>query len=220
VDVRRIMAGSLNREEWARVVVAAAELKKIPLAISHRPGMRLGQLRADVRRKVRELRNKQGGDLELGLIVVDYIQLLDGERQRGDSRESEVAGISRGLKWIAGEFGCPVLALSQLNRELEKRPDKRPQMSDLRESGAIEQDAYAILFLYRDEVYNKNSADVGTCEVIVAANRNGPPGKIRLSFAAEHVRFDTLSEEWSGVGEETRPDYDYDDPRLPPGDRA
>lgn len=214
VDVTRVMSGNLNREEWSRIVAGVEDLKALPLAISYRPGMRLGQLRADVRRVVREMRNTQGSEAELGLIVADYMQLMDGERQRGDSRETEVSGLSRGLKWIAGEFGCPVLALSQLNREVEKRPNKRPLMSDLRESGAIEQDAYAILFLYRDEVYNKNSEDVGVAEVIVAANRNGPPGTARVKFTPEYTRFDTLATEWDGVGDDVGGDYG-DDPRYP-----
>lgn len=189
VPIERVMAGTLNTEEHVRLTAAANELRKIPMAISERPGATLAQVRSDVRRKTAEMRGKHGKDLKIGLVSVDYIQVMNGNRRNGDSRENEVSSISKGLMWLAGETKIPVLALSQLNRELEKRPDKRPQLSDLRESGSLEQDAYGVLFVYRDEYYNKDSQERGLAEIIVPKHRNGRTGKVMMKFTGEYVRF-------------------------------
>ena len=144
------------------------------------------ELRARARRKKREYG-------ALGLIVVDYIQLMQGVDSGSENRATEVGEISRGLKQMAKELSCPVVALSQLNRSLEQRPNKRPVMSDLRESGAIEQDADMIFFIYRDEVYNEDSPDKGIAEIIIGKQRNGPIGTIKLTFLGKHTRFENYT---------------------------
>jgi replicative DNA helicase len=190
ISIAKLMAGDVTSNEWVRIVNAADVLRKLPIALGYCPGASVQQIRSAVRRKMRELRRKHGSDLKLGLIGVDYIQILRGAHNSG--REQEVSEISRGLLHMAGEFDAPVMALSQLNREVEKRPNKRPQLSDLRDSGAIEQDAYAVLFLYRDEYYNEQSEEKGVVEVNVAKHRNGPTGVVKLSFEGESTRFDNL----------------------------
>ncbi|UWN50736.1 Replicative DNA helicase [Alcanivorax sp. ALC70] len=145
-------------------------------------------MRARARRVAREC----GG--ELGMIMVDYLQLM--QVPGADSRVNEISEISRSLKGLAKELNCPLVALSQLNRSLEQRPNKRPVMSDLRESGAIEQDADVIMFLYRDEVYNQDSVEKGIAEVIIGKQRNGPIGTVRLAFRGEFTRFDDLAPEY------------------------
>lgn len=189
IPIQGLMSGQLKGDEWARTCAAADTLRKLPIALGYKPGATVPQIRSVVRKKLRELRREHGEGLQLGLIGVDYIQILRGH---GDSREQEVSELSRGLLQMGGEMGAPVMALSQLNREVEKRPNKRPQLSDLRESGAIEQDAYAVLFLYRDEYYNKNTPDHGIVEVNVAKHRNGPSGVVALEFEGESTRFDNL----------------------------
>jgi replicative DNA helicase len=189
VSIAKLMSGDVTDAEWVRILGAAETLRKLPIALGYAPGASVPQIRSTVRRKMRELRRKFGKDLRLGLIGVDYIQILRGTSH---AREQEVSEISRGLLHMAGEFDAPVMALSQLNREVEKRPNKRPQLSDLRESGAIEQDAYAVLFLYRDEYYNEQSEEKGVVEVNVAKHRNGPTGVVKLAFEGASTRFDDL----------------------------
>ncbi|MEO6989627.1 MAG: DnaB-like helicase C-terminal domain-containing protein, partial [Aquihabitans sp.] len=145
----------------------------------------------EIRSKARRLQSKVG---QLGLIVVDYIQLMSGN-SRAENRQTEVAEISRGLKVLAREMKCPVVALAQLNRGLEQRADKRPLLSDLRESGSLEQDADIVTFLYRDEQYNPESADVGTAEILVAKHRAGPTGVVRLAFLSHYTKFANMARE-------------------------
>lgn len=192
VPIERAMAGYINVDELVRMTTAAEELGRLPMVISERPGATIAQVRSDIRRKFSEMRKRFGAGLELGIVVVDYLQIMNGMRQRGDSRENEVSALSKGLMWLAGELKVAVIGLSQLSRECEKRDDKRPVNSDLRESGSLEQDAYAILFIYRDEYYNKNSEDQGVAEINVTKHRNGKTGCARLGFRGEWVEFYTL----------------------------
>jgi replicative DNA helicase len=144
----------------------------------------------EVRSRARRLAKEHG---ELGLVVIDYLQLMRVPGFKVDNRTAEISEISRSLKELARELNVPVVALSQLNRSLEQRSDRRPMMSDLRESGAIEQDADLIVFIYRDEVYNQESPEKGVAEIIIAKHRNGPIGKIKLAFLAQHTRFENLA---------------------------
>jgi replicative DNA helicase len=195
VDVARFMCGRLRDEDWASACVAAEELRRLPVAITYQPGATVSAIRSAVRRQTRALQSRVGDDLPLGLVVVDYLQILDGQRAKNDSRETEVSTLSRRLKWLAGEFGVPVLAASQLNRAVELRQNKRPQLADLRESGAIEQDAYAILFMYRDEYYRPDTPDKGVLEVNIAKHRNGPAGVVEMQYQAESTRISCLARE-------------------------
>lgn len=186
VPMSKIRKGQLTHDEWHEVSTAMARIKRLPLRISDAFAPTGLQVRAMARKAKREM----GG---LGLVVVDYLQLMTGS---GDNRAEQIASISRGLKALAKELDCVVIALSQLNRALEQRPNKRPVMSDLRESGAIEQDADLIMFVYRDEVYNPQSADAGTAELILGKHRNGPLGTVRLAYLGEYVRFENLAKGW------------------------
>lgn len=190
LPVAALGRGQVRDQDWSTLVAATQTLSRLPLHVGFYPGQTIGQLRGAIRRRLRRLRQRHGPELELGIVVVDYLQLVRVVTRAGRSRENEVAEVSAGLKQLAADFRCPVVALSQLNRDLEKRADKRPMLADLRESGAIEQDAYAIMFLYRDEYYNKNSPDKGVVELIIAKHRQGPAKTVKLDFAAEFTRFD------------------------------
>ena len=161
-------------------------LRTVSLHIDETPGLTTSELRANARRLARQCG-------KLGLIVVDYLQLMSGSSSNGDNRATELGEISRGLKMLAKELQCPVIALSQLNRSVETRTDKRPMMSDLRESGAIEQDADIIMFIYRDDYYNKDSKEPGVSEIVIAKQRNGPVGTVKLTFLKPLTRFDNLA---------------------------
>jgi replicative DNA helicase len=185
IDQGRVRTGKLEQDDWPKLASATEKLKGTQVFIDDTPALTPTELRSRVRKLVRE----QG---DLGMIMVDYLQLM---RVAGsnEGRTAEISEISRSLKAIAKEFKCPVVALSQLNRSLEQRPNKRPVNSDLRESGAIEQDADVIMFIYRDEVYNEDSPDKGVAEIIIGKQRNGPIGTCRLSFQGQFTRFENLA---------------------------
>jgi replicative DNA helicase len=188
INQSNMRTGQLDSEEWSRVTQAVETLRTIPLYIDETGGLTVSELRAGARRLARQC----GG---LGLIVVDYIQLMGVSAKMSDeNRATAVGEISRGLKLLAKELQCPVIALSQLSRAVESRTDKRPMMSDLRESGAIEQDADVIMFIYRDEYYTKDQCrEPGVAELIVAKQRNGPTGMVRLAFLNHLTRFESLA---------------------------
>jgi replicative DNA helicase len=193
IDQQRLRTGKLTDEEWPRLTEAIEKLRNVSLHIDESPGLTPSELRARARRLARA----QGG--KLGLIVVDYLQLMTGSSSGAEeNRATELGEISRGLKMLAKELQCPVIALSQLNRSVETRTDKRPMMSDLRESGAIEQDADVIMFIYRDDYYNKDSKEPGVAEIIIGKQRNGPTGTIKLAFLKPLTKFESLS---SGGGD-------------------
>lgn len=185
IDQHHIRTGKLTDEDWPRITSVVGMLGETPMFIDDTPALSPGELRARARRVAREHNG-------LGLIVIDYLQLMQVPGTK-ENRTTEISEISRSLKALAKELNVPVLALSQLNRGLEQRSDKRPVMSDLRESGAIEQDADLILFIYRDEVYNENSPDKGKAEIIIAKQRNGPIGKISLTFLGKYTRFESFA---------------------------
>jgi replicative DNA helicase len=186
LDQHRLRTGRLRDQDWQRLTEAVGKLNDAPIHIDETAALNPLELRARARRLHRQYK-------QLGLIVVDYLQLMSASSQ-GENRATELSEISRAMKGLAKELGCPVVALSQLNRSLEQRPNKRPVMSDLRESGALEQDADLILFIYRDEVYNPESADKGIAEVIIGKQRNGPIGTVRLAFLGEFTRFESLAD--------------------------
>jgi replicative DNA helicase len=185
VPLTDIRTGKIREEDWPRVAMSVKAFSKTKLFIDDGGG----QTPTDIRAKTRRLAREHG---QLGVIVIDYLQLMQ-TAGKSENRTNEVSEISRSLKSLAKELKCPIIALSQLNRSLEQRPDKRPIMSDLRESGAIEQDADIIMFIYRDEVYDENSPDKGMAEVIIGKQRNGPIGTIRLTFQGKYTRFDSFS---------------------------
>lgn len=185
LDQHRLRTGRLHDEDWPRLTHAIQKMNDAQLYIDETPALNPIEMRARARRLARQCG-------KLGLIIVDYLQLMQGSKP-GDNRASEISEISRSLKGLAKELQCPVIALSQLNRSLEQRPNKRPVMSDLRESGAIEQDADVIIFLYRDEVYNPDSPDKGTAEIIIGKQRNGPIGAIRLTWIGQYTKFGNYS---------------------------
>jgi len=196
VDLGRWRQGFLNQDDWAHLTSAASLLATLPIWIDDTPAIGILELRAKVRRLKAEYSRLHGPDSPgLGLVVVDYLQLMSG-RKGAQNREQEISEISRGLKQLAKELSVPVIALSQLNRGVETRggKDKRPLLSDLRESGAIEQDADTIIFIYRDEYYNRDStSDRGIAEIIISKQRNGPTGTVRTRFISSCTKFESLA---------------------------
>jgi len=182
LDQHKLRTGRLGPEDWDKLSTALGRLNEAPILIDETPALNAIEVRSRARRLM-----KQYG--KLGLVIVDYLQLMQATTT-GENRATEISEISRSMKSLAKELSVPVVALSQLNRSLEQRPNKRPVMSDLRESGAIEQDADVIVFIYRDEVYNPESQDKGTAEIIIGKQRNGPIGTVRLTFLGEYTRFE------------------------------
>ncbi|KVD99061.1 replicative DNA helicase [Burkholderia anthina] len=193
LDQHRMRTGRLTDEDWPKLTHAVQKMSEAQLFIDETGGLNPMELRSRARRLARQCG-------KLGLIIVDYLQLMSGSSQ-GENRATEISEISRSLKSLAKELDVPVIALSQLNRGLEQRPNKRPVMSDLRESGAIEQDADVILFIYRDEVYNPDSPDKGTAEIIIGKQRNGPIGPVRLTFLGQYTKFDNFAGAQTFYGE-------------------
>ena len=188
VDLSKVRTGFLSQKDFPRLAEAAGRIHDAPIFVDDTPAMSGLELRAKARRL------KRDKDANLGLIIVDYLQLMRGSSGREESREQEISQISGGLKALAKELRVPVIALSQLNRQVESRSPPKPRMADLRESGAIEQDADVIAFIYRDEVYNPETRDKGIAEIIIAKQRNGPIGDVRLAFRNEYTRFENLEE--------------------------
>ena len=215
VDAAKMRSpNKLDADDWRRLTEAAGVLHGVPIYLDDAAPMTPIEIRA----KARRLMAEKG----LGLIVIDYLQLMHGSGRRKDNREQEISEISRTLKSLAKEVNVPVIALSQLNRGVESRPDKRPMMSDLRESGAIEQDADLIMFVYRDEVYNEDTEDKGVAEIIIGKQRSGPVGTVKLKFSGMYTRFDNLAHGQAppGFGDEPPPGFgggpgSLDDPSAP-----
>ncbi|ESU34541.1 DNA helicase [Bacillus sp. 17376] len=196
IDAQRLRTGSLTDEDWGKLTMAMGSLSNTGIFIDDTPGVKI----TDIRSKCRRLKQEHG----LGMIMIDYLQLILGSGRGGENRQQEVSEISRSLKQLARELKVPVIALSQLSRGVESRQDKRPMMSDIRESGSIEQDADVIAFLYRDDYYDQESEDKNIIEIIVAKQRNGPVGTVKLAFVKEYNKF---------VNIENR----YDESYAPPG---
>ncbi|MDQ4132229.1 MAG: replicative DNA helicase [Actinomycetota bacterium] len=184
VDATRMRNGRLLETDWPKISNAVGKLAEAPILIDDNPHLTVMEIRA----KARRLKSREG----LGMIVIDYLQLMTG-RPDAENRQVEVSEISRGLKILARELEVPVIALSQLSRNLENRADKRPVLADLRESGSLEQDSDVVLFLYRDELYNRDSPDRGTAEIIVAKHRNGPTGITQVAFLEQYTRFANMA---------------------------
>ncbi len=180
VDVQKLRTGRLSDQDWSRLATAVGRLADAPIYIDDTESVTVLEIRA----KARRLKQKSG----LGLVIIDYLQLMSGPR-RSENRQQEISEISRSLKILARELQVPVIAVSQLSRAVEARQDKRPMLADLRESGALEQDADIVLFIYRDEVYNRDSTDKGTAEILLAKHRNGPVGRMKLTFLENYTKF-------------------------------
>ncbi len=183
VDAQKLRTGSLNDQEWERLLESAGVIGRSKLIIDDTPGISIAEMRS----KCRKYKLEQG----LSMIIIDYLQLMSGSG-RSDSRQQEISDISRSLKALARELSVPVLALSQLSRAVEQRPDHRPMLSDLRESGAIEQDADVVMFIYRDDYYDHDSKDKGISEIIIAKQRNGHIGTVKLAWLPEYTKFANL----------------------------
>lgn len=196
IDAQRLRTGSLTDDDWGKLTMAMGSLSNAGIFIDDTPGVRI----TDIRSKCRRLKQEHG----LGMILIDYLQLILGSGRSGENRQQEVSEISRSLKQLARELQVPVIALSQLSRGVEQRQDKRPMMSDIRESGSIEQDADIVAFLYRDDYYDKESEDKNIIEIIIAKQRNGPVGTVQLAFVKEYNKFVNLEKR-------------FDDSYAPPG---
>ncbi|MBE5961070.1 MAG: replicative DNA helicase [Lachnospiraceae bacterium] len=184
VDSQSIRSGDLSDDDWARLMESARVVGESGLIIDDTPGISITELRS----KCRKFKLEHN----LGLVIIDYLQLMTGGNKKAESRQQEVSDISRSLKALAREINCPVIALSQLSRAVEQRPDKRPMLSDLRESGAIEQDADVIMFIYRDDYYNRDSEEKGVSEIIIGKQRNGPTGTVKLAWLSQFTKFANL----------------------------
>ena len=181
VNSQNLRTGNLSDDDWDKLIESVGVIGNSKLMIDDTPGISISELRS----KCRKFKLEQG----LDLIIIDYLQLMSGSKKNQDNRQQEVAEISRSLKALAREMNCPVIALSQLSRAVESRNDKRPMLSDLRESGSIEQDADVVMFIYRDEYYNKDTTDKGITEIIIAKQRNGPVGTVNLVWLADYMKF-------------------------------
>lgn len=185
VDAQKLRTGQMNDQEWERLIESAGIIGRSKLIIDDTPGITVSELRS----KCRKLKMEQ----DISMVIIDYLQLMSGSGGRSsESRQQEVSEISRALKGVARELGVPVLALSQLSRAVEQRPDRRPMLSDLRDSGAIEQDADVVMFIYRDDYYNHDSEKKGVSEIIIAKQRNGPIGTVELAWLPEYTKFANL----------------------------
>lgn len=184
VDSQAMRTGDLQDDDWLKIVESARDIGSSNLIIDDTPSITVQELRS----KCRKLKLERN----LGLVIIDYLQLMSGGSKKSESKQQEVSEISRSLKAVAREINAPVIALSQLSRAVEQRPDKRPMMSDLRESGAIEQDADVIMFIYRDDYYNKESKDAGVSEIIIGKQRNGPTGTVKLAWLSQYTKFANL----------------------------
>jgi replicative DNA helicase len=191
IRTQDLRSGNVRAEDWPKLVRGIAEVSRAPIWIDDTAGVTLMEMRAKVRRLASRL-NAQD-EAPLSLVVVDYLQLMIGQGARSENRQQEIAEISRGLKVLARDLDVPVLAVAQLSRAVEQRHDKRPLLSDLRDSGAIEQDADMVMFLYRDEYYNLDSDDKGIAEIIVGKHRNGPTGKVQLAWLEQYTKFASLA---------------------------
>ena len=185
VDAHKVRTGYLATSDWPRLTAAAGKLSEAPIFIDDTPGISAMELRAKARRL------KSHHDIQL--IILDYMQLMRGSAMNMESRQQEISEISRSLKALARELSVPVVAISQLSRAVESRTDHRPQLSDLRESGAIEQDADLVVLILREEYYNPSADNQGIAEVIIAKQRNGPVGSLKLSFIKEYTRFENIA---------------------------
>ncbi|WP_071393128.1 replicative DNA helicase [Bacillus tuaregi] len=192
IDAQRLRTGALTDEDWGKLTMAMGSLSNAGIFIDDTPGVRV----QDIRAKCRRLKQEHG----LGMILIDYLQLILGSGRSGENRQQEVSEISRSLKGLARELQVPVIALSQLSRGVEQRQDKRPMMSDIRESGSIEQDADIVAFLYRDDYYDKESENKNIIEIIIAKQRNGPTGTVSLAFVKEYNKFVNLERRFDDTG--------------------
>ena len=184
INAQNLRTGALTDEDWKKLTMAMGSLSNAGIYIDDTPGIRV----QDIRAKCRRLKQEHG----LGMVIIDYLQLIQGSSRRSENRQQEVSEISRSLKALARELEVPVIALSQLSRSVEQRQDKRPMMSDIRESGSIEQDADIVAFLYRDDYYDKETDNKNIIEIIIAKQRNGPVGTVKLAFAKEFNKFVNL----------------------------
>ena len=191
IRTQDLRSGNVRAEDWPKLVRGIAEVSRAPIWIDDTAGVTLMEMRAKVRRLASRLSAQD--ETPLSLVVVDYLQLMVGQGVRSENRQQEIAEISRGLKVLARDLDVPVLAVAQLSRAVEQRHDKRPLLSDLRDSGAIEQDADMVMFLYRDEYYNSDSDDKGIAEIIVGKHRNGPTGKVQLACLEQYTKFASLA---------------------------